>query len=448
MTHRTLLVAVVFATALAGRARPASSQTVSSAQTGPTVRTVTLAEALQLAGRDQPGVVQARQNVRIAAAGERVALGAFLPTITASAGTSKSGAQRIDATTGRVIPSGIPYSDNAGVTANVNLFTGFARGANRRAAQATTALRDASLLQVEYATALATKQAFFAALEAAELVGVQQTQLRLAEEQVKLTSERLRLGATTRSDSLRAMVTFANAELGLINAQNALQNAQANLARAIQMPGLVMAASDSALEARVVTMDTAQLRRDAMATAPAIRQAEASVRNTRALVSANKATWLPTLSASVTNRWSRADSLFFGGGGSPFTRTWSLGLNLSYPIFNGFQRESNIITADANAVSADAALRDARLALEASLIQQFSALNTASASIDVSRVSVAAAAEDLRMQRERYRLGAVTIIEVLTSQTSLEQAQVNLVTARYNYLVARAQIEALVGRGL
>jgi outer membrane protein TolC len=52
------------------------------------------------------------------------------------------------------------------------------------------------------------------------------------------------------------------------------------------------------------------------------------------------------------------------------------------------------------------------------------------------------------MQRERYRLGAVTIIEVLTSQGNLDQAQVDLVQARYDYLVARAQIEAVVGHSL
>jgi outer membrane protein TolC len=52
------------------------------------------------------------------------------------------------------------------------------------------------------------------------------------------------------------------------------------------------------------------------------------------------------------------------------------------------------------------------------------------------------------MQRERYRLGTSTIVDLLTSQAALNQAQANLVQARYNYLVARAQIEALVGHGL
>ncbi len=63
-------------------------------------------------------------------------------------------------------------------------------------------------------------------------------------------------------------------------------------------------------------------------------------------------------------------------------------------------------------------------------------------------MSRAAAEEDLRVQQERYRLGAATIVEVLTSQVSLDQAGVDMVQARLDYLVARAQLEALVGREL
>ena len=63
-------------------------------------------------------------------------------------------------------------------------------------------------------------------------------------------------------------------------------------------------------------------------------------------------------------------------------------------------------------------------------------------------MSVTAATEDLRVVQERYRLGAATIVDVLTSQESLSQAEVDAVSARFNYLRAKAQIEALVGRSL
>jgi TolC family type I secretion outer membrane protein len=408
-------------------------------------RQVTLDEALQLALRNQPAMVQARQDVRIAEAQQRQAFGAFLPTLNSSMSTARSGAERFEQSTGRVISTGLPYNDQVQLSASLPLFTGFRRGANRRAAEATTALREATQLRQEYAVALGTKQAFFDALAAQELVEVARTRLRRADEQLKLVSERLRLGATTRSDSLRSRVEYGNAQLALIQAEADLRTAQATLGRAIGVVGLIEPVRDTALEARLGPLDSAALRREALATAPSIREAEASVTSSRAQLSASRSAYFPTITASANNNWARNDSSFLEG---RFLRTWSLRVAVSYPLFDGFQREATVVSADANARSAEARLRDARLLLDANLTQAFAALDAAAARIDVARVSVAAAEEDLRMQRERYRLGASTIVEVLTTQVSLDEAQVALVQARYDYLVARAQIEAYVGHTL
>ena len=409
-------------------------------------RRVTLGDALRLALQNQPATVQARQDVRVAEAQERQAFGAFLPSINTIMSETRNSTTRVDATSGGARANLPPYNASLGLSASLDLFTGFRRGAQRRSAGATTALREATQLRQEYAVALSTKQAFFDALAAQELVAVAETRLRRADEQLKLVSERLRLGATTRSDSLRSRVEYGNAQLTLIQAQADLRTAEANLARAIGIEGLVAPARDTTLEIRLGALDTAGLRREALATAPSIREAEASVTSTRASLSASRAAYLPTVTATGNKNWVRTENDLFSG--VPFTPSWSVRVALSYPIFNGFLRETNIVSADANATAAEARLRDARLLLDANLTQSFAALEAADAKIDVARVSVAAAEEDLRMQRERYRLGASTIIEVLTSQVSLDQAQVDLVRARYDYLVARAQIEAYVGHSL
>ena len=408
------------------------------------VRTVTLDEALRLAQASQPAMVSAHQSIRTAEAQRRQTFGAFLPSLTATTNASRSGV-RIDATTGRPVAGSAPYNESFGLRADLDLFTGFRRGADRRAANATLDQREAALVRTEYEVALATKRAFYTALANAELVGVQETRLRAADEQLKLTSERLRLGATTRSDSLRARVAYGNAQLSLITAQNNLRTAQANLARQIQVEGLVTPAADSSVAVRPVAIDTAALRSSALANAPAVREAEADVMAQRATARARRAVYLPTVSASFNPRWAGADDQLAVG---TFTHSWSVSVGISYPIFNGFTRELNIANADANVQNAIARGRDARLNLDASLTTQLSALAAALAKVDVSTVSVAAAEEDLRMQRERYRLGAATILEVLTSQSTLDQARVDLVTARYDYLTARAQVEALVGHAL
>ena len=75
-------------------------------------------------------------------------------------------------------------------------------------------------------------------------------------------------------------------------------------------------------------------------------------------------------------------------------------------------------------------------------------LQTAQERVRIQGASVAAAEEDLRVQQQRYALGASTLLDVLTSQTQLTQARLSLIQARYDARVAKAQIEALVGRTL
>ncbi len=430
---------------------------------------VTLAEALQLGRQYNPSQVQAEQNLRVADMGVTQAWGAYLPTISGSGSASRNSPQRVNQFGSAQVN---PITDNSsfGISASLNLFTGFQRGANMRAANATRDLNQAALLGQDYATDLNTKQSFFNALATQELVGVAQANLAQNDQQLKLTTEKLRLGATTRSDSLTASVSYGNALVQLIQAKANALTAQATLARAIGSQGMVAAVPDTALEIRLAALDTAALRRDAEANAPSVVEAVAGVSAARASVTANRAQYYPTLSLNASQTWAGSqlpwspaplqqqitrdtsvspavvDTLYYRN--PKYTGTWNVSLRLSVPIFNGFQREANIVNAEASLETNQAKLRDARLALDASLTQDITALEAAAAQIDVSRTSVASAQESLRMQQERYRLGASTIVDLLTAETALNQAQVTLVQSRYNYLIARAQLEALVGHTL
>ena len=80
-----------------------------------------------------------------------------------------------------------------------------------------------------------------------------------------------------------------------------------------------------------------------------------------------------------------------------------------------------------------------KAALRAELTARLAELEAARSKIEITQTSVAAATEDLRVQQERYRLGASTIVDVLTSQEALNQAEVDVVVARFDYLRAKAQ---------
>ena len=125
-----------------------------------------------------------------------------------------------------------------------------------------------------------------------------------------------------------------------------------------------------------------------------------------------------------------------------------LRIGLSWTLFNGFKREQTVAQNAANLDFAKAQAADARRQIDAQLTQQLAATFTAWAQIAIAGADVAAATEAVRVQQERYRLGAGTLLDLLTAQANLTQAAVSQVQARYNYLIARAQLEAIVGHSL
>jgi outer membrane protein len=178
-----------------------------------------------------------------------------------------------------------------------------------------------------------------------------------------------------------------------------------------------------------------------------VNQAQANLEAAQEARKASKATYLPSLGASYSRTGTGTDA-GFGLGGGPFNYSGRLSFSLSYPIFNNFQREEQVVRARVAEVNAQASLRDAQLAAQATLTQNIEALRTASQRVAIGAASVAAAEEDVRVQQQRYNIGASTLLDLITSQASLATAQQQLIQARYDYRIARAQLEALIGRDL
>jgi outer membrane protein len=415
-------------------------------------RTVTLEEAVALALRVQPAVVQAQGDLDVAYAGKRQAIGSYLPTLSFSSGISQNSPDRWNPQTQQYITGQRSVSYSTGLDASLLLFDGLSRMADTKAANATVSSADATLTNQRFQVILQTKQAFFGALAAGELVRVTATQVARAEQQLKISKEKLAAGSAIRSDTLRSTVELGNARLQLLNAQAQLATAEANLARLIGAEGAVRASGAPALPS-VSALDTAALRLEVVSRSPSVQAAEAQARAADAQVGVARAQYLPTLRASFSQNWAGAqnDTWLSPGAIADWPRlgnSWSLRFNLSWPLFNGFSRETAMTRSLAGRKAAEARAAEARRQANAAFTQQLAALEAAAQQLAIAEASRTAAEEDLRVQQERYRLGAATIVDVLTSQVSLGQAEVNLVQARLDLLLAKAQIEALVGREL
>lgn len=428
--------ALFFGFCLVGGSGPAAAQKTR----------LTLPEAIARANRVQPTVISAGGTVRNAQARQRSATGAFLPNLTVSGnrGDNFSEGAILDPSTGQLTTSGSSTrSLGTTLSSSVDLFAGFRRTGEKKAANANRAAAEATFQNAQYQQQRTTTNTFFDVLAAEQLMRVGAASVRRAEEQLNVAVAKLHAGRGIRPDSLRSLVTLGNAQLQLVNAQTALATAEANLGRLVGEDGPVGAVDDSSLYEPLTALDTAALRSEAISNAPAVKSAEAQAVSARAAITVAKAGYYPTLSLSGStslNGSSRNSYTFLN------SRSVSLGLN--WPIFNRFQREQGIVSSQVAAEVADANAADARRQIFSSLTASLASLEAARLRIGISQTSVAAGQEDLRVQRERYRLGASTIVDVLTSQEALSQAEVNLVTARFDYVRARAEISALIGRTL
>jgi outer membrane protein len=410
-------------------------------------RAVTLADAIRRSEQVQPDVVRAAGDVRTAGARRRSALGAFLPTVSASSSASdffSEGESRVDPVTGLVISGNRSNrSLSTSLSASVDLFTGFRRGAEMRAARANENAADASLVDARFQQALTTTNQFLDALAAAQLLRVRETSVRRAEEQLKVSVAKLRAGSATRSDSLRSLVTLGNARLDQLTTQTDLAAAEANLARLVGETGRVQAVDDSSFYVVLPVLDSQALRAEVESKSPRVQSAAAAAAASRATVKASRSSYWPSLALSANTGWNGNQVNDYD-----LVNQRQVSLALRWNLFDGFDRELTIVQREADLDVAEANASDAKRAVQADLELRLAEMDAATARIGITQTSVVAAREDLRVQQERYRLGASTILDVLTSQEALNQAEVDVVNARFDYLRAKAQLEALIGRKL
>jgi outer membrane protein len=407
---------------------------------------ITLAEAIRLAQQNSPQTVVARGTIQTSSLSVKQAYSAFLPSIDLSARTSKQSGDRFD-TQGNLVPfTGNPTSYSTGLNANLQLFDGGRRFFDIKKTKADVKAAEATEITQRYQVALQVKQQYYNILAARESQSAAEAQIDQANQQLRAAGLRLRAGAATTSDSLRSVIQLGNARLALLTAQNNLSLANATLTRLVASPRPVTATPSDTLDQRVVIPTLAELE-PLVEHAPAVEQAQAELESAKAASRSAKTAYFPTLNMSFSRGGSGIDPAF-GMGDKRFAYNQSLNFSLSFPLFNNLNREVSVLRAAVTEDNAEVALRDARFEARQTLVQALGQMNTARQQVDIQAASVAAAVEDLRVQRARYELGASTLLEVLTSQSQLDQARTALIRARYDYRVAKAQLEALIGRDL
>lgn len=310
---------------------------------------------------------------------------------------------------------------------------------NRRASSESLRSRENQLIY-------GVKQRYYDLLKANRLVEVQQAAVRRAEEFLKTIESRHELGSASLSEVLKAKVQLGTEQLELLRRQNDVRTGNASLNAVLNRPidAELEIADIRPEETTVPTYDDA--KSTAVKQSPTVQMARANLSSAKGDIGIARASFFPTFSWRVSRSYNpeeRNDLIKF----PPEYGTWSASASLSFSIFNGFLRKTQVSNARVGVKTAEEDLTQAETSVALAVKQAYLGVELADETRNLAEQTEASAQEDFNLAQEKYNLGAATILDLLDAQASLTKAQNDKVNAQFDYLVAVAGLQNAMGMG-
>lgn len=289
------------------------------------------------------------------------------------------------------------------------------------------------------------KRSFYLILLMQKLVEANRQGLEVVRANYENVQAQYRNGMVAEYDLLRAEVQLANTEPLLITAENNCQlavNALKNLL-SIPLDQEVRVQGEFAF-AGIGDGVKEEARRNALLANPVILQLGLQESMLEKNILIEKAGYFPTLSMFGGYQWQAQDNTYRFGNYN-WAKMLNVGLNLSYPLFDGFRTRERVqqATIDRDKV------RYTRLKVEEGLkIQiQSAELKMAEAEkrIRGQEKNIEQAQKAVHIAQTRFKSGVGTQLELLDAQVAMTRAQTNYAQAIYDYLMARADWQYAVG---
>ncbi|MBT3227977.1 MAG: TolC family protein [Candidatus Marinimicrobia bacterium] len=306
--------------------------------------------------------------------------------------------------------------------------------------------QDAASIQYEsyeVNTVYQVKAAYYSYLSTQQLLDVYRENQTTSQYQHQLTLERFKLGAASQNDTLRTRVNIENSRLQIINGELDLQSKSRNLNIILgrEANAALTLAEPVWQEVEIPGVD--QIMDEVLSSNHSLRLLEQNKEIMAYNVKIAKSGYMPSLGLSASYRNSAAA---MGDVFGETTSTKSAGLSLSWNLFNGTRTSRGVEQGRINAKMAvenyDLSARNLRKEL-AQTLEQMDALKE---SVKISQLILTASEQDLLLAQEQYKIGSLSILDVLRITASYEDAKSNLIRTQHNLKVAEAGLLQLMGK--
>jgi outer membrane protein len=318
-------------------------------------------------------------------------------------------------------------------------------------ARAGAAASRLELRSIEAQAVLAVAEAYYDAALAQRQVDIAAATLELAETTLAETQLNEREGAAPEFDVVRSEVARDNQRTARTQFEAQRDIAFVRLKRLLDVPLDQPLELTSALDIEdLADVDrfNAAARTAAGLGQPeervAIQQAREALRGRQAALRGAKADRWPELSAvSDLGFVNYPEELFPVN--DDWRTNWTVGVNLTVPVFDGFRRRAAVRSARAEVTAAEARLADAGEQVRADERTTDAAIAAAQAVWQTSARTSQLAQRAYQIAELRFEQGASTHLELVDARLSLEQAQLNQARAARDLRIARLRNDLLDG---
>lgn len=414
---------------------------------------LTLEACVEQALEKNPGLIQAKLSKKIAERDVVVERSSFLPSVNSSVAYTHSvigpsSDFRIDPQTGILVPlqpnEVASWSSNANINVNMNLINGSNIFGYKQALSQKNSAQH-SFEDSKQTIIYQVKERYYNLLKAEKLLEVAEDNIKLSEESLKRAEVLFEVGKVPKSDVLQARYEFENYRLSEIEARNSLKIAKASLNHIL--------GRDTDLDIQIVdNLDVVEVEveyQDAMENAtsshPLIFKCTYDVAAAKDQVGLATSAYLPSVSGYYGYSWRHKD---FNEITNAFDTdySWYMGAQLSIPIFQGFSRSANLSKAKLYHKSQKELLIQTIRDIEFEVQNAFFEVQQAKKKIAVTQNAEEVANENLRLNQEKYNLGAGTMLDLINAQVSYTEAKSNQIQSLYDYKYAIARLQKAMGQ--
>lgn len=253
-------------------------------------------------------------------------------------------------------------------------------------------------------------------------------------------------GMLTKNDILKIEVQLSNAIYQQLEAENAVKLAMTALNNVMGIPlnTQIEIVSDVNLN-EYKTEELSKLVNVAIENRPEVKAADSRVKASEAGVTLAKSSWYPQLSLYANYYYSKPNQRILPTQ-NRFDGTWDAGINLSMNLWDWLTTKHQTDQAEAQLAQAIDGIGLIKDGITLEVTQNYLSLTQANKKIEIAKLIVTQAEENLRVTSQKFRNGLATSSDLIDAEAALISAKTNYTTSIVDYELVKAKLEKSLGK--